>query len=476
MAGVTCTYDGSSAQDVWIRTRIPDTTGGVIIRFENRGGCTGFLCQTNITYAWYTSSNGTCTGLEYRGCDAVSCFLGCGNGEIRVDGRAGEDVWVRIWEEDDQGFQLTINQITPTAPADRCYTAMPLGTTGCNYQGTSPTSGPYAEPDIATWVQTAHPDLNPLTCIDCICQDGDSNPLTNTVWLSNENMVWYTFTHAGGPFNVAVDNMSCSGVAATAQIGVFSNSGTPTSPTCNLATETGYGCSVGVGAVQLAIPVLPAGNYILVVDGNAGAQCSWIFRETIGGPLLPLQLMSLEGAYNETSRNAELTWTAANEEDFYGYVIERSLDAVTYENVGFVAGVAAPGIEANYDFVDANVPMAEVVYYRLRMEDMDGSYRNTNTIAITPKVHSDGVSVLYNPYPNPASDRLYIPFNTVQDDKITAVIYDMSGKLAKEIHNMEPYSAGYHIMEVSMADLPAGVYVLRFTAGNITEMKQIILR
>ena len=117
-AGITCDIQGSSPEDVWVRTRIPVESGGVEIQFENNGGCSpGLLpfCQTNVTYARYTSSNGTCSGLEYRGCGSVSCFIGCNNGKINVDGRAGEDVWVRIWEEDDQGFDITINKITPTA-------------------------------------------------------------------------------------------------------------------------------------------------------------------------------------------------------------------------------------------------------------------------------------------------------------------------------------------------------------------------
>ena len=82
MAGINCPFDGASAEDIWLRTTVPDSSGGVIIQFENNGGCNATFCQTNITYAWYTSSNGTCSGLEYRGCDAVSCFIGCSNGKF----------------------------------------------------------------------------------------------------------------------------------------------------------------------------------------------------------------------------------------------------------------------------------------------------------------------------------------------------------------------------------------------------------
>ena len=110
---------------------------------------------------------------------------------------------------------------------------MPLSAFGCNYDATSPTSGNYAEPDHSSWVY--HPGS--------ICQDGDNNPSTPNFWGTNENLVWYTFTHTTtSDFNIAVDNLNCNGGGNTAQLGVFTNSGTPQNPTCDLSTETGMGC------------------------------------------------------------------------------------------------------------------------------------------------------------------------------------------------------------------------------------------
>ncbi len=476
IGGGSCDVEGSRPEDIWIRTTIADSTGGVLLTFTNNGGCDGFGCETKIAYAWYTSSNGTCSGLEFRGCDETSCFFGCSNGQIQVDGRPGEDVWIRVWEapggtnpfgDGDQGFSITINNVRPTAPADRCYTALPLGPLGCNYQATSPDAGTYAEPDASNWTAGAHPGG--------ICQDGDGNPSTNTIWNSNENMVWYTFSHPGGPFNVAVDNMNCVGGAATAQLGVFSNSGTAQNPSCDLGAETGYGCSVGVGQVQLSIPVLPAGDYILVVDGNAGAQCTWEFYETIGGNLLPVQLVSFDAIFNETSKMVDLYWESTEEENFAGFTIERSTDAVEFYPVDFVpAKGTAPGDLNHYSYQDNGYPRIDVVYYRLRLDDLDGSFRYTHVKAVSPNLEAVGVSVLYDLYPNPVVNTLFVPFQTVKEDEVHAVIYDMSGKVVKEIVQGQQYLPGYHILEADVADLPQGIYVLRFTAGVISEMQRFV--
>ena len=37
-------FDGASAEDIWLRTTVPDSSG-VIIQFENNGGCNATFCQ-----------------------------------------------------------------------------------------------------------------------------------------------------------------------------------------------------------------------------------------------------------------------------------------------------------------------------------------------------------------------------------------------------------------------------------------------
>lgn len=470
---------GSSPEEVWVRTTIPDSSGGVIIQFENHGGCTGGLCQTNVSYAWYTSSDGTCNGLEYRGCGAVSCVFGCNDGELQVDGRAGEDVWVRIWEEDDQGFHIEINQITPTAPADRCYTAMPLGNTGCNYQATAPTSGTYAEPDLSTWTAGAHPDLNPASCsgTNCICQDGDNNPATNTVWTTMENLVWYTFTQATtGPFDVTVLNMTCSGGANTAQLGVFTNSGTAQSPTCDLATETGMGCSVGVGNVTLSINSLPAGEYFLVVDGNAGAECEWTFQSNT---LLALVLYDFKAVYSETKDAVELNINVQTDANRDGLWIQRSIDGVSFVDVEFLPSqynAVEGAVPATYSYEDNNYPLVDVVYYRLKDITLGGMVEYSGVRAVNLPVDETMASVLQEVFPNPAQDKVNIPFIINSGEQlIHAEIYDMQGRLVLTPIQSQVYAAGKQIMEVSVGHLPRGMYMLRFTANDAVTMRKFSL-
>lgn len=444
---------GSSPEDVWVQTTIPPNTGGVTIQFENQGGCTGFLCQTNVSYAWYTSSDGTCNGLEYRGCGAVSCFLGCSDGEIQVDGIAGEDVWVRIWEEDDQGHHIVINEITPTAPADNCYTAIPLGATGCNYQATSPSSGTYAEPDLSSWTSGAHPGG---------CQDGDSDPTTNTIWSSNENMVWYSYTHPGGDFDLAIDNMVCTGGAATAQIGIFTNSGTPTDVTCDLATETGWGCSVGQGAVQLSVASLPPGNYIVVVDGNAGAECDWIFTDFIGNSPLPVELFNFDAKLVDVNQ-VLISWLTGSESNNDYFTIERSQDGDSWEDISYIQGAGNSTQVIQYQDWDYR-PFYGVSYYRLKQTDFDGTVKFSSVKAINNKTLFD-----INLYPNPASDQLTIEYGGADE-----TTFSIRNSVGKEIPVDVIFSNGKAI--VNLSGFSSGLYFVIVERNGIIQQEKFVVK
>ena len=144
-------------------------------------------------------------------------------------------------------FKLYISDAA-TAPAnDFCQNAIPLEGLGTNYNATS-----CQEPDA--WAPGG-------------CQGNG--------WSSNENGVWYTFTNPSNQnFAIAVNNIECVGINGAAnllQLGIWSAN------SCNLGNDTFYGCLGATGNATLNINNLPAGDYYLFVDGNAGALCTWGF-------------------------------------------------------------------------------------------------------------------------------------------------------------------------------------------------------
>ena len=88
------------------------------------------------------------------------------------------------------------------------------------------------------------------------------------------------------------------------------------------------GCSVGVGAVQLSIPSLPAGDYILVIDGNTGQLSVVEFKEFVGGSLLAVEFKGFKGVYQKSEDNIQLSWVMPTLNSIIGFDVKDALSMV----------------------------------------------------------------------------------------------------------------------------------------------------
>ena len=138
---------------------------------------------------------------------------------------------------------------------------------------------------------------------------------------------------------------------------------------------------------------------------------------------LPLRLLSFEG--KAASHGNSLTWTTAEEIDVKRFVIERSENAIDFYSIGTVA---AKNISDNqqYQFADNNVPTIVSVYYRLKMEDIDGLSSYSSVIFITNQRNNTGRFFISR---SPANvNAFYIRSNArIQQDVIIDII-DLSGR------------------------------------------------
>lgn len=147
---------------------------------------------------------------------------------------------------------------------------------------------------------------------------------------------------------------------------------------------------------------------------NQNAFCYSVLTEN------PLPVLLTEFSVHPEGQTAAMIWKTVEEADSKEFEIEKSTDLKQWITVGKVAAAGNFKGEKVYKFSDSN-PAGNVVYYRLKMTDLDGSYEYTTYRSV-----SFQTNVLEYFYPNPASDVLYISDN--QPDKISSVfIYNQSG-------------------------------------------------
>jgi hypothetical protein len=152
-----------------------------------------------------------------------------------------------------------------------------------------------------------------------------------------------------------------------------------------------------------------------------------------------------------------LKWEAAVESNLDGYIAEYSKDGVYFFSLG---KINPEGPYHPYRFVHCN--SSNTAYYRLKIVDMDGSYKYSKTRTVFIKPNTD-LRVI----PNPATDRICIYTNLATDSKVVTFI-SVSGTVVKIIN---PYLDGEPIR---VDDLPKGTYLIKATTKDRAWSKFIL--
>jgi endonuclease I len=152
-----------------------------------------------------------------------------------------------------------------------------------------------------------------------------------------------------------------------------------------------------------------------------------------------------------------LKWHATAETGLKQFDIERSVDGIKFNTIGSVEGRNLP----QYSFTDNILPNATIVYYRLKIIDADGKFKNSNIVAIKLNKNFPNAMVYPNPTIGELNIRLYEPLFT----NSTLQVLDVTGRLVKQ----QNVSANNVILLIDVKDLSAGRYFIK-----IANSKQVI--
>ncbi|MBL0309755.1 MAG: T9SS type A sorting domain-containing protein [Bacteroidetes bacterium] len=192
---------------------------------------------------------------------------------------------------------------------------------------------------------------------------------------------------------------------------------------------------------------------------------------TLGGytlHALPIELVS----FNAMPQNnfVQAKWTTALEINNDYFTLERSEDAVHFEEAGQVEGAGNSTTEIAYEFTDEH-PFYGTSYYRLKQTDFDGQYTYSNIVSVTMKNESR-----FTLYPNPTQGDIYLGI-THPSDKINVQIYDLNGqKVMSEIFDGETETSvqtlSIHVNHL----LPPGIYFVKISTGDSNATEKMIVQ
>lgn len=115
---------------------------------------------------------------------------------------------------------------------------------------------------------------------------------------------------------------------------------------------------------------------------------------------VPVTLLSFTGSLAAT--DVLLKWVTSTEQNSSHFMVERSADGINFMAIGRVASAGNSGTPQQYAFTDAGVT-GDLVYYRLKQVDLNGSHKYSPIIRMRLKGGPDVVIA-----PNPVTSQLWL--------------------------------------------------------------------
>ena len=173
---------------------------------------------------------------------------------------------------------------------------------------------------------------------------------------------------------------------------------------------------------------------------------------------LPVTLLSFNAAYDNSQ--IKTGWVTTNEINLSAFEIERSIDGRNFVAVGTVKANNAAGTN-RYNFVDAAIA-AEIVYYRLKSINIDGSYTYSKTAVVNIKL-KDKVSI----YPNPSTSTITIHHKMATINAKVEVFTIDGRKLL-----LQKLEQGATQTTVDVSRLSNGNYLLMYDGNGIVSIEK----
>ena len=153
-----------------------------------------------------------------------------------------------------------------------------------------------------------------------------------------------------------------------------------------------------------------------------------------------------------TNQYVTLKWNTLNEFHTRNFAVEKMNGQNTFTTI---ATIPAKNQTTNsYQFIDTTT-LSPTNYYRLKINNLDGSYTYSNIITI----FAPAVTLIV--YPNPAKDYLFVWFPKLAGDAILTIA-DANGSVVKR----ETLTAGTTIVKIDISKLSRGIYVAVLQAGD----------
>ena len=269
--------------------------------------------------------------------------------------------------------------------------------------------------------------------------------------------VWYSFTtNQSGNATISVAPVIGSGLDLV--VVVYSG-------TCGSFTSIGCSDNFAGGATEIVnlTGLTASTQYYFRVYGYGSLtsnQGNYVITAT--GTALPVSITKFTGE-KRGSTNL-LSWTTSTEVNNKGFELQRSATGDRYLPLSFVETKAINGNSSavlSYQATDTK-PYSGNTYYRLKQVDKNGKISYSNIVSIKgDKVNN---LVISDVYPNPASNILNMVVASPNDEMVSVVVTDITGKILQK--QATQINSGNNSLKLNVSHLASGSYLLKLVCSN----------
>lgn len=195
---------------------------------------------------------------------------------------------------------------------------------------------------------------------------------------------------------------------------------------------------------------------------------------------MPVQIYYFN--YLVQQKSVLLKWGTATEVNNFGFEVQRSYNATSdWETIDFILGAGTSNVPIDYEYSDTTVICLGTVYYRLKQIDVAGSYEYSEIFAVNfftdLELEQTDIPECFKVsenYPNPFNPSTKISFDIPATQNLNVDLYDINGKLVKEVLSGEILPGSYQLL-FDFRDYSSGIYFVRFATSKNSIIKKLVL-
>ena len=221
------------------------------------------------------------------------------------------------------------------------------------------------------------------------------------------------------------------------------------------------GSSTGWYIDDITLRRLPGAYNVAAVVNNTGVIAGLSDTVTaISSVVLPLSWG--EFTAEKEGSTAILNWSTLQEINADEFVIERSNDGTHFSVIGKLSAMSNTTQSTAYHFTD-KTPATGLNVYRILQTDKDGRSAYSPVRSLNFEEPASAVIIAPNPFWQDITVRV-----TGNNTPVTIKLMNSTGQLIKSLVLKK------EVISINANNLPAGVYYIQVTGGNINTMKKVV--